>query len=272
MLEHLVEFFGRTHLVVLHFPIALIIVAAMLELYAMLAPKLRRDAMTGAYRPSVFAVPLCSIALVAALVAVCTGLVFGYGGPAKVDSHRILGIVSAGLVLISCLVLLTARKPGSDIWARLYLGLLILAAVTVGITGHLGGELTHGRGFITRPLVRIFVAAPEPISALDPASFGISQRSLDTYLDTIQPIFDEFCIECHDADDPEDDVRLDALEFVLDPDLDMVQRGDADASELVYRIELPHGDPDLMPPPDDGEPLEAAQIRAIREWIEALGA
>lgn len=270
MLDHLIEFFGRTHLVVLHFPIALIIVAAMIELSHALMPRIRRDPMAAPYTPGPLATPMFGIALLATLVSVGTGLVFGFSDGEKVDLHRILGIVSAVLVLLAGFALLFARKPGPGIWARVYLGLLSVSAICVGITGHLGGELTHGKGFITRPLTQMFTGQREPVATLDAAAFGISQTSLDTYLDTIQPIFDAHCIECHDADDAEDDIRLDALEFVLDPDLDMLQRGDADASELVYRVELPHGDPDLMPPPDDGEPLESVQIEAIRAWIESL--
>lgn len=271
MIDHLTEFIGRTHLVVLHFPIAILIVAAMLELWHALAPKVRRDPAVGSYQPSPLATPLFVIALFAMIAAIGTGLIFGYSDGEKVDLHRILGIATGVLVLITGFALLASRKPSPGASAKIYLALLVVSAIAVGVTGHLGGELTHGKGFITRPLTRVFRAERVPVPALDPAAFGISQSSLDMYLDTIQPIFDTHCIDCHGAEEAEEDVRLDALEFVLDPDLDIIERGDADASELVYLIELPHGDPDLMPPPDEGEPLEAAQVRVIREWVESLG-
>jgi len=270
MAEHIIEFLGRTHLVVLHFPIALLIVAAMVEVCTALAPRLRRGPISGGYRPSRHAGLLFFISLLATVVSVITGLIFGFGDGSEVDLHRILGIVSGVLVLITGIALLMARGPAPGRGAKIYLGLLVLSAVMIGITGHLGGELTHGEGFITRPLQRIFTSGPGPIAATDPAAYGISQASLDTYLATIQPIFDKRCIDCHGVEDAEDDVRLDALGFVLDPSLEIIERGDPDASELVYLIELPHGDPDLMPPPDEGDPLEPAQIEAIRRWIASL--
>lgn len=270
MLGNLIEFIGRTHLVVLHFPIALIITAAAIELWVFAKPKIQRASGSVAYRPSAIATPMFLLALLATAVSLITGLIFGFDDGERVDLHRIVGIVSAVLVLCTAVALLAARNPGSNGAARVYLALLALSALAVGFAAHLGGELTHGKGFITRPLTQGLVATAEPQSQLDPAAFGISSESLSIYTATIQPIFDAHCIDCHAADDPEDDVRLDALEFVLDPDLEIVLRGDPDGSEIVYLIDLPAGDPDIMPPSDHSDPLDRDQIEAIRNWIEML--
>jgi hypothetical protein len=48
-------------------------------------------------------------------------------------------------------------------------------------------------------------------------------------------------------------------------------RGDPDASELNYLIELPAGDPDIMPPEDHADPLTPDQTQLIRDWVESLG-
>ena len=74
------------------------------------------------------------------------------------------------------------------------------------------------------------------------------------------------------ADKAENDVRLDALEYVLDPTLDIIDRTNPSVSELLYLIELPPGDPDIMPPEDDADPLNPDQIEAIRNWIASLAA
>lgn len=270
MLEHLTEFFARTHLVVLHFPIALLIVAAAVELLRAL--NLKRTATH--YTPGAAGTTMFAFALVACTYTVLSGLVLGFNDTEKVDLHRILGIISAVLVLLAAFALLKAHRPVPGSAARIYLTLLSLSALAVALTAHFGGELTHGQGYITRPLTQIFEPQTPPpptaIATLNPADLGISQAALDTYLDTIQPIFDQSCIECHGSEKAENDVRLDALEFVLDPDLDILVRGDANASEIIYLIDLPAGDPDIMPPEDDGEPLKPDQIEAIRTWIESL--
>lgn len=272
MLDHLIEFFARTHLVALHFPIALLIVAATIELFRALTPKLQRDGVAKPFQPSPTATTLFLFGLLACAYTVLSGLVFGYSDGEKVDLHRILGIVTGVLVLLAAFALLAARKPTPGASAKVYLVLLCLSALSVGLTGHFGGDLTHGKGFITRPLVQIFQpqAQPAPLATLNPADLGISQASLDMYLETIQPIFDQLCIECHGEEDAEDDIRLDSIVFVLDPVADMIRRDDPDASELIYRIDLPPGDPDIMPPEDDGEPLNPDQINAIRNWIKSL--
>jgi mono/diheme cytochrome c family protein/uncharacterized membrane protein len=278
MLEHLTEFFARTHLVVLHFPIALLIVAAAVELLRAL--NLKRTATH--YTPGAAGTTMFAFALVACTYTVLSGLVLGFNDTEKVDLHRILGIITAVLVLLTAGALLAARKPAprnemgnaTSKAPKAYLALLCLSALAVGLTGHFGGELTHGQGYITRPLTQIFEPQTPPpppaIATLNPADLGISQAALDTYLDTIQPIFDQSCIECHGPDKAENDVRLDALEYVLDPALDIIDRTNPSASELLYLIELPAGDPDIMPPEDDADPLNPDQIEAIRTWIESL--
>ena len=275
MLEHLTEFIGRTHLVVLHFPIALLIVAALIEMSRALTPRIQRRAAEP-FRPGITAITLVAIALLSTAYAVVSGLILGFDEPAKVDLHRIFGIATGVLVLALCVSMLAALRATSRTPALIYLALLGISAVVVGYTGHLGGNLTHGTGFITRPLAHIFnrepaAADPIPIATLNPADFALSQAQLDTYLDTIQPIFDNHCIECHGAEKAENDVRLDAIEYVLDPTLEILVHGDADASEIVYLIELPTGDPDIMPPEDDADPLNPDQIEAIRAWVESLG-
>lgn len=267
MIDNLTEFLGRTHLVVLHFPIALLIVGACVELLSAL--NLRRTASR--YTPTHAGTIMFVFALLACAYTVVSGLILGFDGSSKVDLHRILGIATGILVLLTAIPLVASRRehPGSA--PKLYLALLVISAGAVGFTGHLGGDLTHGKGYITRPLLDIFNPQPEPTAALDPASFNITQEQLDIYLDQIQPIFDASCIDCHGADDPADDVRLDALAFVLADTPEIIVRADPDASELIYLIELPAGDPDIMPPEDHADPLTPEQTQLIRDWVESLG-
>jgi len=269
MLDNLIEFLGRTHLVVLHFPIALLIVAAIVELLSAL--NLRRTASR--YTPTAAGTTMFVFALGACAYTVISGLILGFEDSSKVDLHRILGIATGILVLLTAIPLVASRREHPGNAPKLYLALLIISAGAVGFTGHLGGDLTHGKGFLTRPLLNIFNPdpAPAPVATLNPSSFNITQDQLDIYLDQIQPIFDTNCIDCHGAKDPEDDVRLDALEYVLSTDKEIVVRGDPVMSDLVYLIELPAGDPDIMPPEDHADPLTPEQTQLIRDWVESLG-
>ncbi|MFG0245081.1 MAG: c-type cytochrome domain-containing protein [Phycisphaerales bacterium JB052] len=276
MLEHLIEFFARTHLVALHFPIALLIIAAVIELYRALSPKLRRDGTAGPYRPGPTGNTLFVFGFLACAYTVITGLVFGFDDGERVDLHRILGIATGVLVLLTAFALLMARKPTPGAAGRAYLVLLTLTAIATGLTGHFGGDLTHGKGFITRPLAQAFGSATEtttqPAIVYTPQDFNISQSAFDTFNASILPILEDACVECHGPDEAEDDIRLDTLAYVLDPDADMIKRDVPDHSELIYRIDLPAGDPDIMPPEDHADPLSTEQIELVRAWVHSLAA
>ena len=82
----------------------------------------------------------------------------------------------------------------------------------------------------------------------------------------IRPILSDNCFHCHGPDEAErkGDLRLDtregALEFSVVP-------GDADASELIYRVF--HDDPDeLMPPHDSERSLSAKEKQLLKQWVE----
>ena len=270
MFNHLIDFLGRTHLVVLHFPIALITIAAIVESLRLAYFKITRQSISNLFRPSQAASIMLAFALASALAAVTTGLILGYDYGDDANLHRILGIVTAALILITSIALLIAlRKPASKSTLAYFI-LLLTSALAVTITGHLGGSLTHGDGFLTDPLIAIFGPPSEPTQPLNPEDYNISQESLDTFTQTIQPLLDYSCIKCHGRRKQKGDIRLDTLAFVLDEDFDIIERGDPDDSEIIYRVELPEKDEDAMPPLNKSHPLTKDQIKSLRDWITSL--
>jgi len=274
MLNHLIEFIARTHLVVLHFPIALITVAAIIESTRLLHLKLTRRSIPDHFRPSQSASIILAFALASTIVAVTTGIILGFDETTAVDLHRILGIVSGILILITSIALLIALKKATHKPALAYLALLIASAAAVSITGHLGGNLTHGSGFLTDPLKQIFNAPvpeqSEPQANAQAQDFNITPAALETYNTTIQPILDYSCTKCHGPKKQKGDIRLDTLAYLLDEDFAMIERGDPNASELIYRITLPPTDEDAMPPLKKSHPLTESQINSIHSWITTL--
>ncbi len=268
MIEHLLEFIGRTHIVFLHFPIALIVVAAVVELCRAFAAK------GDGYKPSGAGALMIIFALLGTVASVVTGLVHGFDGGQRVDLHRILGIASGVLMVATWFAMLSAMKEGAKNGTA-FLVLLCVSTATIGAAGHFGGELTHGDGYLTKPLGRMVGIEPgvetegEPRS--DAETLGVSQQAVDVFNNAVLPILERSCVECHGAEEAEEDIRLDTIAFVLDRRVQTVRRGDPRNSEMVFRIELPHGDPDIMPPEEDGEPLTEGEIGVIRDWIESLG-
>lgn len=269
MLNNIIEFLGRTHFVVLHFPIALITTAAIVEAVALLRLRFLRHTSTTDYRPSNTAAIMFGFAFASTIVAVTTGLILGFDETTAVDLHRILGIVSGILILITSIALLIALKKATHKSAFIYLALLIASAGAVSFTGHLGGNLTHGEGFLTQPLKQIFSSTP-PTESPEIEDLNITPAALEIYNSTIQPIFENSCIKCHGDKKQKGDIRLDTLAYVLDKDFATLERGEPDASEIIYRVELPSEDEDAMPPLRKAHPLTTNEIDRLRNWISSL--
>ena len=89
----------------------------------------------------------------------------------------------------------------------------------------------------------------------------------------VLPILAANCLSCHgfDAHGRQAGLRLDTAEgaaAALDSGARAVVPGDAAASELVRRIESSDAD-EVMPPPDTGHRLSAAERTVLRDWIAA---
>jgi hypothetical protein len=84
----------------------------------------------------------------------------------------------------------------------------------------------------------------------------------------IRPLLQERCIECHGENKQKGELRLDAKSFALKGGHDgpAIVAGKAEASPLFQRL-TSTDDNERMPP--KGEPLSAAQIAAVRTWIDA---
>jgi uncharacterized membrane protein/mono/diheme cytochrome c family protein len=134
--------FARTHPMIVHFPIALLILAAAVEWLGWLLG--RTNDWQAAVRWCV------GVSALAALFAVATGWqLVGVEGlkPQAVFDHRWLGVSTAAFSLLSWALLEAAHRTGNStlIWAaRIVIG---IAAALVCLTGHTGGELVYGEGY-----------------------------------------------------------------------------------------------------------------------------
>jgi mono/diheme cytochrome c family protein len=107
------------------------------------------------------------------------------------------------------------------------------------------------------------------------ASLGIApadgERPID-YNRDIRPILSENCFTCHgpDAEARKADLRLDRKADALAErkgGTHAVVPGDADSSEVVFRVET-DDDTARMPPADSGKTLTAEQTALIRRWVD----
>ena len=124
-------FIGRLHPVLVHFPIACLLLAVLAESLVVLRGT--------TWRPvTAF---LLIIGTAAALTAVISGTWLAQDMTAAVQRHQILGWVTLIGATATCgLLFLNRRWP-----LRIA---LIATAAAAGLTGHLGGNLVYGQGWI----------------------------------------------------------------------------------------------------------------------------
>ncbi len=104
---------------------------------------------------------------------------------------------------------------------------------------------------------------------LAPVTTALPADGVD-YLKDIKPIFRDRCYACHGSLKQKSDLRLDTVEAMLKGGKEgpAIQRGEPEQSLIIKRVAAINSE-ERMPPEHEGEPLTAAQIELLRDWISA---
>jgi uncharacterized membrane protein len=263
---------GRMHPLVIHFPIALIIVACGVEVW---------HAARGERRPAPMGVACVALGAAGAAVAAGMGwLNAAYERPGSASSvlflHRWIGIAvavaSAGLAVLS----VRASRAEAGIVRSLYRAGLVVTAVLVSVGAHLGGMMTYGDLYLTDAVAALWGGGPAgggppmietarpmvPLSAVHfPETGPVDFRS------HVEPIFAAACWSCHSAAKSKGRLRLDSKAAAMAGGRSgpVVIAGHSGESLLIQRV-MGSGDDDQMPL--DAPPLEDEKIRILRAWID----
>lgn len=137
----LVAFLGRLHPALVHFPVALVLVALAAEIMCMT----RRD---GRYADT--ARFMISVAAWISIPAAITGFIradamtFDAAGQSLFAVHRVAGIATPVLVFL-CAGLGEGVRRSGQVWELiLYRVVLALAAAAAAVAGYFGGEMVFG--------------------------------------------------------------------------------------------------------------------------------
>jgi hypothetical protein len=138
------------------------------------------------------------------------------------------------------------------------------------LTGHYGGNLTHGDTYLAQyapaPVRRLMGMSDERMPRARPKDVA----SADIYLDVVAPALDQRCSTCHNNSKRKGGLSVASYASLMKGGEHgpVIVAGDAKASDLVRRISLPPEDKDFMP--HDGKtPLTAEQTAAIGWWVAA---
>ena len=249
------QFIGRFHPLVVHLPIALILLVPVMEVVG-------RDQRFSHLRASVpFVLILALISgIISSLLGWCLGRSGGFSGP-LIAQHMWGG---ASLLFLSWLCwVLRGRNGRLEI---MYWIALVAALGAVAWTGYRGGQITQGENQLTeympsrfRKLLRVSAS-----TAADPAIGG----GTTFYGARIQPIFTRNCLACHSSAKRKAELRLDNYTAVMHGGKHgaVVKAGDLRGSDLFRRITLSPTDDNFMPKAGK-PPLSGYQVKLIELWI-----
>jgi mono/diheme cytochrome c family protein len=234
---------GRFHLLALHLPIGIMVLAAALVVWS-------KWKKTTDFDPVItFSVKIAAITAV--LTAVCGWFLAQQGGyeEGALWWHQWSGIAAAALCC-GCWWLLDTP----------YLKAAVMAATAlVGTAGHFGGDLTHGTNYLfTKPKKAVALSAANPDDA--------------AYMALIQPILDSKCVSCHNPSKAKGKLMMDSYEHLLkggEKGLE-ISFGSADNSALYQRLILPAHEKEHMPPKGKAQ-LTPDEINIIAKWLDAGG-
>lgn len=284
----LLQVLGRTHPLLVHFPLGLVLGAGVAE--AVRAVQRRRQ-LSG------FTVPGLWIAAGGAVAACISGWFFAWdeGGGGHLFWHRWLGIAVAVFLLALAFLATRATREGSRTAPQLVpvvrIGVFVLA-VMVAWVGHLGGDMVWGENYVIQPILgqgaghepatdakagpaaAPAAAAPATaapgVAASAPEGSGTPSDGPTLYASKVLPLLEDRCYQCHgngkhkgglSLDDPGSvHGKNDQGEWIANP-------VNPDGSLMIARVLLPAGNDEAMPP--KGERLKPDEVAALRAWIKA---
>ncbi len=142
----------------------------------------------------------------------------------------------------------------------------IVIVVLLTLTGHYGGNLTHGETYLVD-------YAPDNIKELVVKKNKYVELDIDSveiYNDLIQPIFNQKCVSCHNKDILRGNLNMDSYSNLLKGGSsgNPINKSEPRKSLLIKRITMPTSDLKYMPP--DGEPVSFDEIKTLIWWINNL--
>jgi hypothetical protein len=265
------HFIGRFHVLIVHLPIGLIFLAAIMEF-------LGHFTAFSHLRASIpFVLWLSFLGAIGATVAGHLLMTLeDYSGRAM-TLHLYFGLAVVVLTLFALVFSIKGKHLFSGLGTA-------AAAFATAASGHFGGAMVHEPEYLTehapaalKPALLIGLGTPaeEPAPGGEAAPVAavfekpIGERLV--YQDFVVPILDKTCNECHNENKIKGKLRMDTHELLLagaeGSDYPTVVPGEAEASEMIVRVLLPEDDDEFMPP--QGDPLEAAEVELLKLWINA---
>jgi uncharacterized membrane protein len=245
----IIDFAGRFHPLLVHLPIGFLLLGIIL----LWLSRNSRFAM-----PPIVLKTIWLLGSLSALASSVSGYLLSLSAEYDADTvnwHMWMGI---SVTVVAFLLFLNPTVYKRKIT---YI-LSVLLAVLITITGHLGGTLTHGEGYLTGK-------AETESAPVTPTKNITDVQEAKLYEDIVQPVLQTKCYSCHGLQKQKGKLRMDNPQFLLKggKNGEIVIAGKADESEMIKRILLPDSDKKHMPPKQKPQLTEKENM-LLHWWIE----
>ena len=253
---HLIYFLGRFHVLAVHLPITLVLVVAGL---AWMTRRGRRPDLQ----------PALGLAWAATAITAIGTVILGYmhfteGGfqGFTVEAHRALGTSIAVVALIGWIL----RSRSKALYQKAGAPIVVLLVALVVVTGHFGGDLTHGSGYLVQYAPN-FIRELAGVAPTGPRATTLA--AADPYTDVVRPVLEQRCMECHNKSKLKGGLDMSTYATLMKGGGDgpVIVKGDSQDSDMIRRISLPVTADDFMPRGKSA--LSADQIAVFRWWIDS---
>ncbi|WAJ72063.1 c-type cytochrome domain-containing protein [Catenovulum adriaticum] len=262
----LITFFGRFHVLVLHLPIGILLMAAVIEMSCVAFNKPRTKTLNTIWLWGL--ISACG----AALLGYMLSLSGGYSEEA-VFTHKAWAFAAIFCALI-CWIFFSKQAiqtgPKKTGLSALIYSLCSVQLFLLFSTGHYGANMTHGSTYL-------FEYAPNPVRTLagmephaKPRPKVTQLEQADAYLDIVKPILEQRCTGCHNPEKSKGKLNLTTPENIFKGGQSgpAVIASDLHQSELYKRITLDSHAKKFMPA-GGKPPLTDNQVATLAWWIES---
>lgn len=251
-----VLFLGRFHPLVVHLPIGFLFFAFILEIVAKYQKKelLKEAVPLALFLGGVSAIAACVLGYMLSLSG-------DYDGEA-LDKHFWFGIATTVIAVLAWILKTKRAKNIVKESVRLNIATLTFIVLLLSITGHYGGNLTHGSDYLTA-----YLPFSEKEKKEMPKINSIEEAQLFAHV--VHPILDNKCLSCHNNSKKKGGLSLADQVSILKGGKSGVAlvAGNSDQSELIKRVHLDPDDKEFMPP-EGKTPLTEEEIKIIEYWID----
>ncbi|WP_024481477.1 DUF2231 domain-containing protein [Cellulophaga baltica] len=252
----IVLFLGRFHPLVVHLPIGFLFFAFVLEVFSRWK---KNPVLTSGIPLALF------LGALSGTVACILGYMLSLSGDyeeSALDTHFWFGIATTAIAFVAWLIRIEKINIASLNKLQPNIAALTLLVILLSVTGHYGGNLTHGSDYLVKYL---------PFGGVDKKELVAITRVEDAEVfgHLVEPILQNKCGSCHNSSKKKGGLSIaDSVSILVGgKNGEILIPGDANNSEILKRVLLDPHDDNFMPP-EGKTPLTEEEIAILTYWIE----